>query len=163
MWSNYILLAFVLLTLMTLSSSKVPVSPLNQGENGKTTQPSEEQGGARDHMPKWWAWLEVGEEPSGLLMGRWGARHRWGAEVQPSPPRAHFGWLLASGGSVDRTEREELLRTQLPKVQTWDWNGLMMACLGTCERTLWSIHLVFVIISLVVRPSHFWGMLLWCA
>lgn len=52
---------------MTLSSSKGPLSPPNHRENGKTTQPSEEQGGARDGMPKEQAWLVVGEEPRGAI------------------------------------------------------------------------------------------------
>lgn len=52
---------------MTLSSSKGPFSPLNQGENGKTTQTSEEQGGARDGMPKEQAWLVMGEGPNGAI------------------------------------------------------------------------------------------------
>ena len=108
MWSNYILLAFVLLTLMTLSSSKSPVSPLNQGENGKTTQPSEEQGGARDHMPKWWAWLEVGEEPSGHWCrphGQVRSKTQVRCRSSAKSPKGSL-WLVASQWWVSRQNRE---------------------------------------------------------
>ena len=73
MWSNYILLAFVLLTLMTLSSSKSPVSPLNQGEKEKLPshlKSKVEQGTTCPNDGHDWKWERSPVDIGVGLMGR---------------------------------------------------------------------------------------------